>query len=173
MDIAIGTGDVDGLLKQWQRAPEITAEEMQRSITESDLLFQGELMQKLPRGAGGLHGAGLASSIFREEHVLADNVIGLVATNEPYAEYVETGTKPHPVGMKAIQSLADWAQIRLGVPQKEAKDVAEAIGWKIRHHGTPAQPVWQQVYKAKLGEVKTKLAQGVQRIVQRLAGGAA
>lgn len=173
MDIAMTTGDLDGLLKLWQRAPEITAEEMQRSTTEADLLWQGELMQKLPRGAGGLHGAGLTSSIFREEHVLADSVIGLVATNEPYAEYVETGTKPHPVGESAIQSLADWAQARIGLDEKAAKDAAEGIAWKIRHHGTPAQPVWQTVYKTKLGEVKAKLAQGVQRIVQRLAGGAA
>lgn len=173
MDITMGTGAIDGLAKLWQRAPEITAEEMQRSVTESDLLWQGELMQKLPRGAGGLHGAGLASSIFREEHVLADSVLGLVATNEPYAEYVETGTKPHPVGMKAIQSLADWAQSRLGLGEKEAKDAAEGIAWKIRHHGTPAQPVWQKTYTTKLAEVKAKLAQGVQRIVQRLAGGAA
>jgi hypothetical protein len=173
MDIVVDNSRVMQLADLWQRAPDITREEMLRTVTECDLLMQGELMQKLPRGAGGLHGAGLAGTVFREEHALADNVIGLTATKEPYAEYVELGTRPHRVGPNAIDALTDWVEARIGLRDEEAEGMAEGIAWKIRHFGTAPKPIWQQTYQSLLGEINNKFNAGVQRILARLAGAAA
>lgn len=173
MDIVIDTSQVMQLAELWRRAPKITREEMLRTITECDLLVQGELMQKLPRGAGGTHGAGLAGTVFREEHALADNVIGMVATKEPYAEYVELGTKPHWVNAAGIESLTDWVEARIGLREEEAEGMAHGIAWKIRHFGTEAQPIWQQTYVRLLGEITAKFNAAVARIDARLVGGVA
>lgn len=170
MDIVVDTHRVTQLADLWQRAPDITREEMLRTITECDLLVQGELMQHLPRGAGGLHGAGVAGTVFREEHPLADNVIGLVASKEPYAEYLELGTKPHRVGPSAIDALVDWVEARIGLHDDEAEDMAQGIAWKIRHFGTEAKPVWQQTYARLQGEISAKFDAGIARIAARLTG---
>ena len=173
MDIVVDTSQVTQLAELWQRAPDITREEMLRAITECDLLTQGELMQKLPKGAGGVHGSGLAGTIFREEQPLDDNVLGLVATKEPYAEYLELGTRPHRVGPSAIDSLVDWVEARIGLHDDEAEDMAQGIAWKIRRQGTEANPVWQQTYARLQGAYLVKFQEGVQRITVRLAGGMA
>lgn len=173
MDIVVDTSRVTQLAELWQRAPDITREEMLRTITECDLLVQGELMQKLPRGAGGLHGAGVAGTVFREEHALADNVIGLVASKEPYAEYLELGTRPHRVGPNAIDAIADWVEAKIGLHDDEAENMAQGIAWKIRHFGTEAKPVWQQTYVRLAGEINAKFDAAVRRIGARLAGGVA
>ncbi|MBN8715217.1 MAG: hypothetical protein J0H50_14855 [Xanthomonadales bacterium] len=173
MDIVVDTSQVAQLAELWQRAPDITRQEMLRTITECDLLTQGELMQSLPRGAGGVHGVGLAGTIFREEQPLADNVLGLVATKEPYAEYLEMGTRPHRVGPKAIDALVDWVEARIGLHEDEAEDMAQGIAWKIRKRGTKANPVWQQTYQRLQGEYLVKFQAAVQRITARLVGGAA
>lgn len=167
MEITIDTRQFTQLAEFFRRMPDITREEVLRSITEIDLLVQGELVQAMPRGAGGLHGAGLAGSVFREEQVLADSVIGMVATPEPYAEYVEVGTKPHT---PPIQPLMDWVVAKLGLRDDDAKGAAFAISKAIAKRGTRAQPVWQTTYQRLLPEIEAKLAQSVERIAARLAG---
>lgn len=173
MDIVVDVGQVKQLGELWRQAPDITREEMLRAITECDLLTQGELMQKLPRGAGGLHGAGVASTIFTEEHPLADNVLGLVASNKPEAEYLETGTRPHAVGKAGIRSILDWVEAKIGLHDDEAEGMAYGIGWKIFHYGTRAQPVWQETYARLLPEYRAKFEAAVQRITERLTGATA
>jgi|GEM_PF-608641 len=170
MDIVVDTSRLMQLVELWRRAPDITREEMLRTITECDLLVQGELMQKLPRGAGGLHGAGVAGTVFREEHALADNVLGLVASKEPYAEYLELGTRPHAVGPAAIEALTDWVEARIGLRDEEAENMAQGIAWRIRHFGTEAQPVWQQTYARLQGALTAKFEDGITRIAARLVG---
>lgn len=168
MDIAVDTSQLTQLVDLWRQAPEISGEEMLRAATEIDLLVQGELMQILPRGAGGLHGAGLAGSVFREEHLVDDGVIGMVATSQPYAEYVEVGTRPHA---PPIQPLEDWVEAKLGLRDDEATSAAFAISRSIAKRGTRAQPVWQTTYQRLVPTIQAKLQQGIDRILGRLAGG--
>ncbi|WP_430391075.1 hypothetical protein [Dyella sp. 20L07] len=170
MNFTTDTSQVKQFAELWRRAPDITREELLRAVTESDLLLQGELMQALPKGAGGLHGAGLAGTLFTEENALADNVIGLVATKETYAEYVETGVRAH---MPPLQPIEDWVQAVLHLSGEEAKGAAFAIRWKQFHHGIKANPVWQKIYTKVLPAVHAKFDQAAQRILGRLAGGAA
>jgi hypothetical protein len=171
MRMEANAADFAQLAELWERAPTICREEMLRAMTDSTVLLQGEIQQGLPRGAGGA--AGLAGSIQREEEVLADNVIGLVSSALPYAAYVETGTRPHAVGPIGIQALADWVEAKLGIGGEEGTGIAHAIAWKIRHHGTKANPVWQQTYERLQDTLRKKFNDAVTRILGRLAGGAA
>ncbi|MEW5833652.1 MAG: hypothetical protein AB1832_01190 [Pseudomonadota bacterium] len=170
MQIAVTPTNGTQLAALWRQAPDITREELLRTITECDLLTQDELMQKLPKGAGGLHGAGIVGSLFTEEQPLADNVIGLVASNRPEAEYLETGTRPHAVGKAGIRSIMDWVEARIGLHDEEAEGMAYGIGWKIFHHGTAAQPVWQETYVRLQGEYRAEFEACAQRITERLVG---
>lgn len=155
-----------GLLAElWQREPTITRQEMLVAMTDADLLLKGELMQALPAGAGGA--AGLRGSVFTEEFPLADNVIGLVATNVTYAPHVEFGTKPH---MPPLQPIMDWLAAKVGSSGKELRDHAERIAWSIYAHGTKANPVWATTFNRLTGEIRRKIEASVQRIIARLAG---
>lgn len=165
MNITADLRDFGDLAALWQRAPEITRTEMLATMRDADALIQGEVMRELPAGAGGA--AGLRGSVFRDEQVLADTVIGLVATDRPYAPFVELGTQPH---MPPIQPLIDWVRAKTGERGDDARSHAFAIAHTIRVRGTKPQPVWRATYERLQGEIRRKFEAGVARIVRRLAG---
>lgn len=165
MIITADLRDFAELSALWQRAPELTRTEMLATMRDADALIQGEVMRELPAGAAGA--AGLRGSVFRDEHVLGDNVIGLVATDKPYAPFVELGTQPH---MPPIQPLIDWVRAKTGERGEDARSHAFAIAHTIRVRGTKPQPVWRATYERLQGEIRRKFDAGVARLVRRLAG---
>lgn len=165
MRLEITAADHVMLSDLWERAPEITRSELLVAMTDANLLLQGELMQDLPRGAGGA--AGLAGSIQREERVQDERVLGLVSTPLPYGEYVELGTRPH---MPPIQPLVDWVEAKLGETGDAAVGAAFAIAKTIARRGTRPQPVWASTYRRVEAELRAKFDAAVQRILGRLAG---
>jgi hypothetical protein len=58
---------------------------------------------------------------------------GEIIVDAPHAAIVEYGTRPH---MPPKQPLVDWAKRKFGVDEDEAEDIAQAVRWKIFHHGT-------------------------------------
>lgn len=170
MNITFDASEFAQLADFWSRAPDITRTRLLQAMTASDLSLQARLKQDLPKGAGGE--AGLQGSVQTEEHALADNVIGLVYSPLPQAVFVEYGTKPHPVSAEGVQSLADWVQAKFGEPDEdEAISIANAIAWNIRHHGTPANPVWQRTIEALKPDIRARFHQALQFIALDLAGG--
>lgn len=165
MDITVDTSQMMELADVWQRAPKLTRKEFKRAATEIDLLVQGELQQELPRGAGGLHGAGLAGSVARKEHVLSNRVVGMVFTSEPYATYVELGTRPHK---PPIQPLKDWVEAVIGLRGEDAEEVAEAISWKIARHGTEGTHTWAKTYRRLVPAMQRKVGEALARIRHKL-----
>ncbi len=58
-----------------------------------------------------------------------------------YAVFVEFGTRPHHLPVKAInEDLTRWCRLVLGLSEKEANAAAWAIAKKIAREGTEAQP---------------------------------
>lgn len=167
MQFRIDMSDVRATAELWRRAPEIMGEEMYRSVVEADKYIQGELQQNLPRGAAGLGGAaGLAGSVATEEQRMADNVVGAVFSPLEYAVYVETGTRPH---FPPIEPLEDWVQQKLGIEdERERRSVAFLIARKISVKGTPADGTWGRVHDLAEPYVERKLAEGVDRVLDRL-----
>ncbi len=165
MNITADLRDFADLDALWRRSPDIVRAEMLTTMVDADVLIQGEVMRELPSGAAGA--AGLRGSVFREEHVLGDTVLGLVATDKPYAPFVELGTKPH---MPPIQPLIDWVRAKTGETGEAARSAAFGIAHAIRVRGTKPQPVWGPTYQRLQGEIRRKFDAGVARIVRRLAG---
>lgn len=171
MNITLDAGDFSQLADFWKRAPDITRAHLKTAMTAVDIELVNTLKNDLPKGAGG--SAGLQGSIFSEEIALGDNVIGMVASEKPYAAYVEFGTKPHPVSKEGVQSLADWVQAKFNEPEEKSLGIAHAIAWKIRRKGTPANPVWQRTWAAKQSMIRARFDQAMRAIARDLAGGSA
>lgn len=170
MQLRLDASQLVGLTELWRRAPELMREELLPAVVEADLLLRGELQRDLPKGVGGLQGAGLMGGIFTEESVLADNVIGMVASNSPHAEYVEIGTAPREL-LPPYQPIYEWVRAKLGLDDEEAKGATFAIRRSIQQRGTRPQPVWKRTLDAKQMEVLVKIAQGVERVLARLGPG--
>jgi hypothetical protein len=166
MNISLDVSDFVAFGDAWRRAPDITRQELLVAMTDSDVLLQGELMQSLPAGAGGLHGGGLRGSIAHEERALSDTVIGSTYSPKEYAPYIEGGTKPH---RPPIQPLIDWAVAKLGLGEDEAKGAAFAIARTIGVRGTKPNPVWRTVWDRSQAEIRRKFDAAMQRIAVRLA----
>jgi hypothetical protein len=167
MRLQVRIPEIKGLAALWARAPEIVGEEMLAAVRQADLYLQGELQQKLPRGAGAITGgAGLAGSIFTEEQRAADRVVGMVASPLAYAEFVELGTRPH---FPPTRPIEDWVQAKLGIDDpKERASVAFLIARKISVEGTKADGTWQRVADAATPAVEAALAAGIERALDRL-----
>lgn len=166
MQLRIDASQVQGLQALWAKFPEIMREELLPAVRDIDLELLRALKEQLPKGAGGLSGGGgLVGSIFTEEQQLADNVIGMVATALPYAEYVELGTKPH---FPPLQPLQDWAMAKLGVSEEEAPSVAFLIARKIARVGTKADGTWQRVAESQKDRAIEHFEDAVDRVLDRL-----
>lgn len=167
MKITLDASDFAQLADFWKRAPDITRTRLMQAMTWADTTVQSALREDLPKGAGGA--AGLQGSIATEEHALADNVIGMVYSPLAHAAYVEFGTRPHPVSMSGIQSIADWVQAKFNEGnEKTARGIAFAIANKIRAKGTKANPVWQKTWDAKLPKIRERFDKAMRFIAQDL-----
>lgn len=139
--------------------------ELELGALEGALLIQGELMQSLPRGAGGIGGgAGLAGSISFDVERTAEGARAEVGSPLPYALHVEYGTKPHRPPVRPIQ---DWVEVKLGISGKAAEGAAWAIAAAIGKRGTRAQPVWEPVH----ARVQPQLQRLIDAAVARATGG--
>lgn len=169
--LRVQTPDLTAVRALWARAPEVMSQEMLRAVTEADLLLKGDLQQRLPKGAGGLSGgAGIVGSLFTEEQVLDDRVLGAVASPLAYAEWVEIGTRPH---MPPSEALHEWVRVKLGITdEKEIEETAERIAWKIARYGTGADFSWAETAEQNGAEVELRMLEAVDRVLDRLGADA-
>ena len=72
----------------------------------------------------------------------------------PYARVIEYGCSPHPVSEEGVRAIERWAKRKVRtehttkqgntrrrkLKDDEARDMAEAIAWKIRLHGQEPNP---------------------------------
>lgn len=160
--ISIDAHEVVDLAAAWKQAPEIVAEELTRSILESELLLEREVKEGTPTATGVLR----ESIGARPPQRLADSVIGVVGTSISYAIPVELGTKPH---FPPATALADWARIKLGVSADEAQRVGFLIARAISRRGTKPAAMFQRAFQQQRGQVEAILRRGVEAIARRLA----
>lgn len=168
MKITLDAGDFAQLADFWTRAPDITRKRLMQFVTVCDLRLKGALQENLPKGAAGA--AGLAGSIQTEEQSLNENVIGMVASALPYAQYVEFGTRPHT---PPIQPLIDWAKVKFGLTDAGAKSAAFAIRSKIAKKGTQPNPVWRLTWQSYQDFIRRTFDGAMAAIARDLAGGRA
>tara|TARA_R110002110_G_scaffold415849_1_gene657894 strand:+ start:92961 stop:93473 length:513 start_codon:yes stop_codon:yes gene_type:complete len=154
------------LSRLWDTAPDITREELLSAVTEIDLMIEAEVKENTPVGVGG--GGGLRGSIFSQEESLANNVLGVVGTSQPYAIAVELGTEPH---FPPVEPLKDWVRQKLDVEASEVDHVAFLVARKIASKGTEGKFMFSNAMKEKRAEAVQRFDHAVQRVRDRLAGG--
>lgn len=157
----------NGLEAAWQQAPQIVREELVAATWEAELLFEGVVKEFTPTGATELLRASIAA---QPPQALADQVIGVTGTSLDYAVAVELGTKPH---FPPVEALEDWVRHKLGVSDKEVRNVAFLVARKIAAHGTPAFGMFHRGFNKARGEAATIYERARNRIAQRLAPGGA
>ena len=143
-----------------QAAPQIAREELLAAMTESDLFLQGEVVERTPTAHGTLR-----SSVFTEERVNGDSVLGVVGSPLSYATYVELGTRPH---FPPIEPLIDWVKTKLGVVDKEARGVAFLIARAIAARGTLAVGMFNRAFAYARPQIDRRFDQAFERITQRM-----
>lgn len=86
-----------------------------------------------------------SSKIIAKEATNTSNLLASISTDTErflkkginfkafYAPYVNYGTKPH---MPPPDDLAEWARLKFGLTEKEAKKAGWAIAMKIKKKGT-------------------------------------
>ncbi|MBF0093988.1 MAG: hypothetical protein HQL34_05525 [Alphaproteobacteria bacterium] len=161
--------------------PDVLDRGLLAGIMEASLLLQWETAERTPSAAGALRGSIIAAMPERTGGFAANSVdgagraggavLGVVGSPLAYAEPVELGTKPH---MPPLQPILDWVTLRLGLKGGEAKKAAEAIRWKIHHHGTQGAFMFRDALKANHEQMVRKVEEALRRELEthRQRGGA-
>lgn len=117
-----------------------------------------------------------------------------ITNTSPIAGIIELGARPHPVSKEGIEAIARWVERKLGTglaagpvrqqvhgptgkvkfskPRKpkaiseEAMEVANAIAWKIRHHGQQGR----HVFGDAMGRIERYFAEEVERLLRKPSG---
>lgn len=168
--IEVNVSVLNGLELAWLQAPTIVRQELVAAMTEADALIEREVKERTPTGASGGGASGLKGSIFGEETVGLDNVIGLVGTAMSYATPVELGSKPH---FPPIEPLIDWVVSKFGVNEQEARGIAFLVARKIARKGTKGAHMFQKAFDANEAQVNSMFVRAVARIAERCARGSA
>ncbi|MBI1386284.1 MAG: hypothetical protein GC150_15365 [Rhizobiales bacterium] len=153
--------------RAFEMAPAIMAEEMARWATEGTFFLQREIVERTPLGVGA--GGGLAGSIQSEPaQVLADAVIGVVATSIGHAIPVELGSRPHFPPPAALEA---WVaeKVALRAPD-EIKSAALAVARKIAKHGTKGAFMFRDGLAAATPELERQATLAAERALTRIEG---
>jgi hypothetical protein len=154
------------LQRALQEAPEVAERELTAAATEAVLLVEREVQERISVGATGLTRASVTGDVMSTPV----GPLGVVGSSQVSALFVELGTKPH---MPPVAPLVPWVRNVLGVPAKDARNVAFLVARKIAVHGTPAQRPFGQAAEATQAEVVRIYEDAVGRMAGRLAGDAA
>lgn len=146
-------------------APQLVDAYLLPAVFEATFLAQREIVERTPKGIGA--GGGLAGSIqAREPEIGVDSIVGVVGTPLSYAEPVEVGSRPH---MPPLQPLMDWVKAKLGKKPEEIEPIAQAIRWKIYHHGTKGAFMFREGLKAVQPQIERIMTEAVRGLLAELA----
>ena len=135
-------------------------DELLTAMTEVDALLQREVAENTPTAFGTLR-----SSIFSEERIQGDGVLGVVGSPLEHAVYVELGTKPH---FPPLEPLEDWVRVKFGLTDDaQVKGAALAIARKIAARGTLAVGMFNRTFRYYQPQIERRFEQAVQRAVDR------
>lgn len=152
--------NIQRVTQMLEQAPAIAQQELLAAMTWADLLLQREVAERTPTAHGTLR-----ASIFSEERIQGDGVLGVVASPLAYAEYVELGTRPH---FPPLEPLEDWVKTKFGLAGDEARGVAFAVALSIAARGTPAVRMFTRAFEENSAQIERRFELGVQRIEARM-----
>lgn len=162
----ISVAGLDALRRGWAQAPGVTRRLLLAAMTQATLLVEREVKEGMPRGATGLTAASVSSDAFSTPA----GVLGVVASSQPSATFLELGTKPH---MPPVDALIPWVRAVLGVDAKRAPSVAYLVARKIARKGTePRQPFANALARTQ-GQVLRMFEDAAGQVAAHLGGNGA
>lgn len=142
--------------------PKIADDELRAAMNASVLQVKGAILPLVPVNQGFLR-QGVQTSVIGEMVDLRGRIFDPIT----YALPVEEGTRPH---FPPLAPLMRWAQLKLGVSEKESRSVAFLIARAISRRGTKAVRFFAQAWQATKGQVSERFAKARARIIERLGG---
>jgi hypothetical protein len=153
--------NVERVAAMFEASPRIMAEELLAAMTEVDLHLQREVADRTPTAYGTLR-----DSIFSEERIQGDGVLGVVASPLTYAEYVEVGTKPH---FPPLEPLRDWVRVKFGLTDEtEIRGAAFRVARAISIRGTLGVGMFNRAFAANKAQVERRFEMAVDRTARRM-----
>lgn len=150
-DIVI-TPPIDTLVATDFEGP--AGDELERTMHAAAQLLHGAVIVKTPHAFGTLRSS-IQPTVVRSASV----IVGRVATNSPYAQPVELGSKPHwpPIG-----PLLLWAKRKYGDPR-----VAYIAQRAIARRGGRAHFMFRDAFAEQRGAIFDLFAAAIDRLLQR------
>lgn len=142
--------------------PKIADEELRAAMNASVLQVKGAILPLVPVNQGMLR-QGVQTSITGDAFDLRGRIFDPIT----YALPVEEGTKPH---FPPLAPLMRWAQLKLGVSEKDSRSVAFLVARAISRRGTKAVRFFAQAWQATQGQVVDRFERARARIIERLGG---
>jgi hypothetical protein len=162
--VALGmTVDDKQVRALFARAPDMIQLRMKSLIEREAIGIQREMTMATPVGVHG--GAGGLRGSVRYKLDLG-GLRAEIKPTVPYADAVETGSKPHWVPLSAIQEgqpLGDWAKVKGINPQ--------ALRVSIGRKGTKAHPYIKPTYDKTKPIAQRNIAAGIAQFAQELNDG--
>lgn len=150
----------DELAALYRKTPEIVQQELSLFMHGATQHMRSEVVDRTPAAMGTLR-----ASVSASVETMADGMLGIVGTPQPYAVPVELGTKPH---FPPVQALEDWVRQKLGVSGTDVRRVAYLVARKISKKGTKGHFMFRDAFEANAAEVQRQFDQTVSRIVARI-----
>lgn len=151
---------VERVAGMFGQAPDIVLDELRKAMVESDLFLAREVAERTPTAHGLLR-----SSIFSEERVTADGVIGVVASPLEHATYVELGTRPH---FPPLEPIIDWVKTKGIAPADQAESVAYLIARAIAVRGTLAVGMFNRAFAYAQPQIARRFEMARDRALERM-----
>lgn len=106
----------------------------------------------------------LRASILPDIQVDQNEVRGVVGSDVEYAPAVEFGSRPH---MPPIEPLAQWVRRHNIGEEGYEYGIAMLIAWKIKAHGTKAQPYLVPAFEKNETNIRRRFENAVEVIVNK------
>jgi hypothetical protein len=131
-------------------------------LVQASILTKEEMSARVNQGVGAAYGSGIKNNIdFTIDPAATSSFVG-PNKSVPYAQFLETGTRPHKVSTNPEGSLAQWCELK-GLN-------LYAVARSIELNGTKAHPFVRPTYDAVTGPVSRLFERGVAIYLDQMGG---
>ncbi|WP_427007194.1 hypothetical protein [Pseudarthrobacter sp. H2] len=130
-------------------------------LHNASYIVKEEMSSRAPEGVAGAMGQGLKNNISIDIDPVRRTATIKPSDSIPYADAVETGSRPHRPPMGPDSALAQWCEM------KGLNVWAIAKGIELR--GTKPHPYIEPTYQATKGTVGSLFNTGVMQYLERMA----
>jgi len=160
---------LDALQRGFAQAPEVTRRELLATAKASTLHLEGQVKDRIPAASGKTR-----ESVHSDAFSTPVGVIGTVGSSMATATFLELGRKPGSgVSREGQEALGQWAKEKLGVSEKEVRNVVFLISRKIKKKGLEAKRPFELTFVANEGQVLRAFEDAAGRVAAQLDGGVA